>query len=83
MNSKLFRWSATRPILWPALIVALWWAPVLGADAAPAGEPLPQKLMGTWQVTGVLSDAGSYHVHRFEPDDPRLMGGILFISPKE
>ncbi|MFZ1984220.1 MAG: hypothetical protein WAU91_07385 [Desulfatitalea sp.] len=82
MNSKIFRWPATRTILWPTLILALWLAPALGADTVPAAKPLPQRILGIWQVTGVLSDAGSPYAHKFEFDDPRLMGGILFVSPQ-
>ncbi|MFZ1984197.1 MAG: hypothetical protein WAU91_07270, partial [Desulfatitalea sp.] len=82
MNSKIFRWPVARTILWPVLILALWCVPALGGDAAPAAKPLPQKFMGLWQVTGVLTDAGSYYIHNFGHDDPRLMGGVLYISPQ-
>jgi uncharacterized protein len=82
MNAKILWWPLTRIVLWPALVVALLSAPALADKAAPAGQPLPQKLLGIWRITGVLSDAGSWYRHKFEPDDPRLMGGILFISPQ-
>ncbi len=82
MNAKISRWSLTRIVLWPALVLALLSAPALYAEAAPAGQPLPQRLLGIWRITGVLSDAGSWYQHKFQPDDPRLMGGIFFISPQ-
>jgi uncharacterized protein len=82
MNAKIFRWSLTRIILGPALALVLLSAPALGAEAVPASQPLPQRLLGLWRITGVLSDAGSWYRHKFQPDDPRLMGGILFISPQ-
>jgi uncharacterized protein len=63
-------------------VLSMLYAPLQGDGAAPVGKPLPESLIGTWQVTEVLADAGPRWVGDFGHDDPRLMGGVVLISPQ-
>ncbi len=82
MNGKRFRSFAARSILCLVLMLTLANIPALADEAVPPDEPLPQELMGTWRITGVLVDTGTQRWIHVQYDDPDYMGSMLNFSPQ-
>ncbi len=82
MNAKRFRSFAARSILCLVLMLILASTPAFAEEAIPPDEPLPQELMGTWRITGILVDTGTQRWIHVQYNDPDYMGSLLFISPQ-
>ncbi|HLK64438.1 MAG TPA: lysozyme inhibitor LprI family protein [Bryobacteraceae bacterium] len=67
---------------WPAAaIVSLLWH---GASLLSAPfEPIPQSLIGTWQVSKVLIDTEATRTLQYQYDDARLTGRLVTIASGE
>jgi uncharacterized protein YecT (DUF1311 family) len=77
-SSRFARWAAWTILPFLVSICAIG---SLGgpADGQPVA-PMPQQLIGAWQVTAVHVDTGAMRRLQYQRDDPRLKGRLVEIA---